>query len=197
MSAPESNFSQLFGTGFKCQDAIKFKNTFEPSDEVDYDWILDYAKDQYDHYVSVYRALDEKGSSIVGYLGGGAGLLMLGALTAVSAGQIHPLVILYVLPSVFLSLASLCFAAKARQANWTVTPPSVEGAVLYAEYFQPALKARAAFLGQWYLSITVMREVISSKAWWVNRAIWLFVASVVALVLPLAITVLWRSLDLI
>lgn len=191
-NGPEPVVAKLIASNQDCADAVHFKNTFEPQDGVDYGWVGEYAKAQYAHYAAIFKDLDDKANSIVGYLGGGTSLLTLGTLTAVASGQISPWIIVFALPSIGLALASLFFAALARQANWIVSLPTVQAACCYSEYAKFAGKGQAAFLGQWHLCITLMRPVVARKAFQVNVATWLFFSTVATLSLPLIVVLVRR-----
>lgn len=189
MDFPNPAIARLVERDPECREAAGFRMGFGPREKVVYDWVVDYAQDRYAEHDRAFSDLDGKAASIIGYLGGGTSLLTLGALTAAATGQVHPWVVVAAVPALLLALAALVFASLARQANWAYAMPTVAVAVDYAHYFDTAGDARAATLGQWHFTTTLMRKAVGRKATRVNVATWLFVGSVVALLLPLGIAV--------
>lgn len=62
------------------QVAHDFKDSYEPSDGVDYKWVSTYARETYDRFEQANQNLDAKAESIIKLLGGGTGLVTLGAI---------------------------------------------------------------------------------------------------------------------
>jgi hypothetical protein len=173
--------------GFSLSDplfsrAVRFKETFEPLPDGNYEWVGGHAKMLYAHYVAIFKSLNDKANSILGYLGAWLTLLAGWAITQKpamkSAGWFAPCVI--------AAIAAMICALMARRPNRTASPPSVSEACQYVDYFGD--KAEAAFLGQWELCIVIMRKVSAKKAHLVNWAIWLFFAAVLLLFLPFLVT---------
>lgn len=185
-------FAEMYAGSVDWAAAVDFKNKFTPVEGVDYGWIEGYAKDLFSRYTTSFNDLDTKAGAIVGYLGGGAGLLTVGLIVAANSTQIPVWVIVWILPSVACAFISLVYASLARKANWTINPPMVDGACKYSEFFRPATKAQAAFLGQWHLCIVGARSVVARKADDVNIATWWFVGSIAALIFPLLATIALR-----
>ena len=57
------------------QKAHEFKDSYSPKEQVDYDWVQDYARLIYDRFQQADESLDAKAESIIKLLGGGTGLL--------------------------------------------------------------------------------------------------------------------------
>lgn len=170
-------------------DPNEFKLKFDPDPEVDYAWVVSYAQQMHQGMLAVYRRLDDKAAAIANYLGAGAGLLTLSSAAA-AAGSVNRWVVLAALPSVACALVALLWAMRARKPATTVHPPAVNCAVGYAEYYRE--KAEAAFLGQWHLSIEKMTDSIRSKGRLVSLAVSWFSASVVCLLIPLAVAIVQK-----
>ena len=170
--------------------AMKFKETFEPKVEHDYSWVLNYAESIYSRLETTFRELDSKADSIIKYLGGGGGLLTLGAIAGVSQQEISSMtyLILWGIPPAVFAMVSIVFAAIARSPTRTHHPPSVEGAVKYAEHFKDK-SAEAAFLGQWHVTCEGMRLAAQRKSWWVKYSTLGFAGAVAALILSLGAVV--------
>jgi hypothetical protein len=168
------------------KDAVAFAEAVEPGDDIAYEWVWSHARELYTHYDTLSEWLDGKAGSIVSYLGGGAGLFTIASLALVATDRAAAVLVLWSLPALVCALASLVCAALARQASWTLSPPTVVSAFNFAGRFKSERESRTAFLGQWHLAVTVSRLVCARKASLVNAATWLYVIAVGLLFLPLA-----------
>jgi len=169
--------------------AVEFEETFTPHSDRDYDWVWTYASENFGRLETMYKDLDSKADSIIRYLGGGTGLVTLGAIATISK-ETAPIV-LWMVPSVLIALAAIVFAARARVPVKTPFPPSVEGAVKYVNAFDQ--QAKDTFLGQWHLTCEAMRLAIREKAWGVKWATRLFTLALTTLLLPF-ISAAWAVL---
>ena len=69
------------------KEAVRFKEKWEPEDEVVYDWTVEYAKDCYTRMETTFRYMDEKADSLIKYLGGGTAAVTLGTLATVNGAN--------------------------------------------------------------------------------------------------------------
>jgi len=167
---------------FRFEEAVRFRNEFQPTEGVNYDWAFDYAKDSFSMSMEIYRQLDEKASDLIKYLGGGTGLFALAAVANVTKQNAG--IVVWVMPSFVLSLISIYFACLARKPNKTRLPASVEAvARYYAEYYKD--QAKAKFLGEWHEAIIGMGLANELKSRRVTAATWAFFAAIVMLGAPL------------
>lgn len=169
------------------KDASDFARTAQPLENTDYDWVFVYSKDLYEKYRTIYKELDDKANEIIKYLGGGAGLFTLAVLLNISARN-APIVI-WAIPSFFLSLVSVGFAIATRQPHWTCLPPPATTAFEYANKYGDAQIAQGAFVGEWHLACEGMNLRIADKALWVKCAIWLFYGAILFLLLPILVAI--------
>ncbi|MFH1920580.1 MAG: hypothetical protein ABIP48_11920 [Planctomycetota bacterium] len=88
------------------QKAHEFKNIFSPTEGVNYDWIEDYARLIYDRFDQADQTLDAKAESIIKVLGGGTGLLTLGAI--INLPKLGLPVAIALAFSVLLALVAIC-----------------------------------------------------------------------------------------
>lgn len=51
------------------REAHRFKNEFEPDPEVEYTWVVSYAREVYSHFEKADEKLDAKAESIIKILG--------------------------------------------------------------------------------------------------------------------------------
>lgn len=165
-------------------EARAFKNTFEPQEGVDYAWVVTRAKEDHANMLTVFRRLDDKAGAVINYLGGGSGLLALGTFAGLTSIKVNPWVIPAVLVPIALTVAALVCAAIARRTANVSHPPGARDAIHYAEFFTKG-QAEAAFVGLWVLATEEMAPVVSRKAELVDRAIWLLVAAVASLSIPI------------
>ena len=142
------------------QKAHEFKNTFSPKQDVDYDWIEDYARLIYDRFDQADQTLDAKAESIIKVLGGGTGLLTLGAI--INLPKLGLPVAIGLAISILLALVAITFAAWVRLPRQTFLPPSVGWAMSYADWYRD--DARRKFLAQWHLACEGVRLTVRAKA---------------------------------
>lgn len=160
---------------------------FTPKKDVDYGWVVAYAKDRHASALATFKGLDDKASAIITVLGSGAGLLTLGSLAGIAAAKVPPVVVLAALPSMLLAVLAVGFAAWARRPTDFYDPPSIDAAAELAELHDQA--GEAAFLRQWHRTLEHNKPVSDRKATHVERATWCMVAAVALLFVPLLVSV--------
>jgi hypothetical protein len=161
-------------------EAVEFRKSIEPSENVSHDWVYDYGKYKFERASLVFVELDQKANEIIKYLGGGTGLLTIAALA-----QIRPenaFYFLCALPAFVLAITSIYFAVYARQPVEAIEPPSVKAAYRYAESFGDS--AKATFVGQWHQTCQCLDVVNEKKAARVFLATWFFLFAIAFLLLP-------------
>lgn len=161
------------------QKAHEFKDTYSPKEGVNYDWIQDYARLIYDRFNQADELLDAKAESIIKLLGGGTGLLTLGAILNLSKLGLPAGIGLGI--SLLLALVAIAIAAWARVPRQTFLPPSVAWALKYADSYGDA--APSKFLAQWHLACEGIRLAVRVKARGVKVATGFAFAALVALTL--------------
>jgi hypothetical protein len=189
MAGVPAEFAAFLAADPACRAAADFKNTFMPRGDTDYGWAAEFAKERYTQTVTDFKELDDKAAAVINYLASGAGLLTIGSLAAVATAKLSPMVIAAAAPSVACATLAIAFAAKARKPTQFFFL-SIKTAARYADYFRPADRAKAAFLGQWHLCVTLNRAVLARKAAWLKRSMQFFVAAVACLLLPLVASLL-------
>jgi lysylphosphatidylglycerol synthetase-like protein (DUF2156 family) len=118
-------------------------------------------------------------------LGGGSGLLSLGAIVNLSKIGVATLSVLVV--GLVLALFAVAIAASVRVPRNTLLPPSIAWALEYVGAYND--QSRNRFLAQWHLACEGMRLSIRAKAWGVKVATWLGVASVAAVALSFLVAI--------
>jgi len=167
------------------QKAHEFKDTYSPKEGVDYDWIQDYARLTYDRFQQADELLDAKAESIIKILGGGTGLVTLGAILNLSKLGLPAAIGLGI--SLLLALVAIAVAAWVRVPRQTFLPPSVAWALTYADFYREA--APNKFLAQWHLACEGARLAVRAKARGVKVATWFAFAALVCLTLSFFIAV--------
>lgn len=189
MNIPQ-HIVEAAGDDHGCAVAVEFKRTFKPADGVDYRWIIDHAKAQFDLHSDDFKDLDDKANSIVVYVGSGTGLLTAGSIAAISSGTLSLIVAVCLLPSLCFALAALALAVIARRPSSIVAPPGVDSAVRYAEYFGD--RGEAAFIGQIFLAAEIVRRAAAKKAKQVYYASNWFAWAVGFLVIPFVVGIVTK-----
>jgi len=116
------------------QEAHKSKETFSPKEDVDYDWVHEYALLIYDRFDQAEKALDAKAESIIKFLGGGSGLLTLGAI--VNLRDLGLPVAMALGVSLLLALVAIGVAAGVGLPRQGFLPRSVARGLAYAVWCQ-------------------------------------------------------------
>lgn len=170
--------------------AAEWKTGFEPKPEVDYRWVVNFAKSTVDYYEKASADVDSKAASVVGYLGGGTGLFTLGSIAAVASGNAHYAIILCAMPSVIFATISLAFAIGVRLTG-NHGYPKLTSAVKFAEHYGPSEKSSAGngevdFIGLWHQAATTTAHTVHRKSLLFDRSLKWFAAAVASLLIPLA-----------
>src|SRR5262245_31100274 len=87
--------------------AARFSDNLAPQDGVNYEWVVAVAKARYDALVKAFDDLDAKAAAIVGYLGGGTGLITLGTLFTAINTAVSPWVAVAALFPIGFAFAAL------------------------------------------------------------------------------------------
>jgi hypothetical protein len=161
-----------------------FCRTFIPNPDprADYKWVIQFAKDQYTAVVKNFDDIDGKAASLIGYFGGGAGAIAVGALAGVLADKTPPLVAAAAVPSFVVAMAAVILATLARQ-RFTFYLPNVRGAAEYANDLYEC--AEIQFVGQWVWATALTAHASNKRARYYNRAIWCAAAAIGLLLLPM------------
>ena len=163
--------------------AHRFKNAFIPQEGVDYGWVRTYVRESYGKLEQADQNLDNKAESIIKLLGGGSGLLSIGAI--VNLSRLSGWVAVCLLISLVFALAGIVFAARVRVPSQTFLPPSIGWAIRYAEVYKGA--AEDTFLAQWHLASEGTRLALRVKSAWVKYATWLAVATLITVALSFVV----------
>lgn len=167
------------------QLAACFANTFEPTENVGYGWVCDYAKDRFNSTLLVLKDLEDKASSAITFLGSGVGLLTMGAALAIANPSNDRSVVACSVPSILFALAALVFAFMGRRTVGVPFPPPIEDAIRLANYAVNEQKGKVLFAAQLHVCVTMLEPVLARKAFWVDWCLRLAVVSLVMLLLPL------------
>ncbi len=171
--------------------AADFARSFDPAEGVDYKWVAAYARDRHAAALAAFKELDDKAGSVIGYIGGGAGILTLAAVAALTDPKIPAAVVFASVPSILAALGAAACAVAARLGRPVYMPPSIATAAEYAAFFRD--RAEAAFAAQVHLCVALGLEVTDRKRRWVDWSLGLFVAATALLLLPLVTAVACRA----
>lgn len=182
---------------FAVAEATRFCNEFKPEPGVDYGWVLARAKEQYALAETTFKALDDKASSIVTYLGSGTGALALAWTAAVTSNNVLPGVGACAFPAFCAAFWAVKKAMYARSPRGCAYPPSGKEAARRADYYHDAAAKEAEYstVGQWHYAAAVMQWAADKKADAVNEAALYLTWAVGLLSLPLVASVVARFLD--
>lgn len=168
-----------------------FRETFQPKPNVDYEWVKRLAVDQFSTSFADYKALDEKASSIITWIGGGTALMVIGTITSMTKNEMTPLVAGLIGIPVVLAIAAVLFALLARYGRGLYLPPAVKTAVEYAELF--GTEGETLAMGEWHLCGMLMDRNIRVRSISINRALLLGSIAVASLLLPMAVAVVQKA----
>jgi len=159
--------------------ADKFKKTVTPTDGVDYEWVLNLARFNYDQLLASNTALDEKAEKLIAIFASGSGLLSLGAVLKLS--EVNSPVALCWGGALVFGVASVIIGGLVRFPRESKLPPTVEEAMLYANIYKEAAEIR--FVGQWHLVCEFLKIRNARKAYGLKLAFWCGMISVVFLLI--------------
>jgi len=168
-------------------DAVDFRKTFTPKDGVDYKWAWEYSEKQYEHLQEQFRYQDEKADSIIKYLGGGAGLVAIGSIVAIT--KQNAWLVFFLIPCLLCAVRAIQLASSVRTPKPALSPPSIKGAVLYAEQYGAA--GQATFIGQWHEACEALAKVGKCKSDIVKRAHRWYAAALYCLLGALFVAAVW------
>jgi Type II secretion system (T2SS), protein G len=154
---------------------------------VNYKWVADYAKYLWEDYNNDYSAMDEKAESIVKYLGGATGLLIIGVLFKVDAANSY--IAISTIPAVICSLIAIGLALMAKQPAPFPRLPSIQQTKTYSDYHKEESPAVGAFLGQWNLACETARLICDCKAGLLKKTMIAAFSSLVLLLVPLVVAI--------
>lgn len=163
------------------QEAQKLVKDFKARDGVDYAWVAEYARHEYDRFFQTADTLDAKADSIVSHLGVLSAFLTLAAGWGVQA-HIGSWLLLSALPAFVAALLAMATALKARSPIDQPFPPSIEGALKYAEW--DAGNGEMSFIPQIAAAAVGMKAVVRRKAQLVHAASVWFARAILLLLLP-------------
>ena len=162
--------------------AVAFHGLFQPSEGVDYAWVVVIARERLAASRATFKAIDDKAAHLMTYLGGGTGAAIAAAIAGVSIGQVPPLVACSALPAFCLALRSLTLAARCRAPLECYPPPTAASAAALADH---GPLGEAAMIPTWNLSAIQTDEASGRKSRLLTRAVAALVASIWFLLLPL------------
>jgi hypothetical protein len=167
------------------REAHEFKNQYNPKEDVDYEWVSSYAKFVFEQFERADETLDAKAENIIRILGGGTGLLTLGAIANVAKINVWTAACLVL--ALALALIAIFVASWARIPRETYLPPSICWALIYADHYGSL--AESKFLAQWHLTCEGLRLTIRNKARLVTISTWCFGLTLLALALSFVFAV--------
>ncbi len=163
------------------QKAWDFAQRFNPRPDTDYEWICDYAADEYLRFSQALKDIETKADDLIKYLGAGSGFVSLFTLYAKDE-RLREL--WAVLPTLFFLLASLGCAILARAPQRHPYPPLTRNAVTYVEYFKESAKVR--FFVKYAAAAVALKAATQFKAAavrWSFRLLMFAVAYLIAAVM--------------
>jgi hypothetical protein len=166
--------------------AEEFACSIETDDNKDYDWVVNYARDNYDRIIKINSILDEKANDIIKFLGGGTGIVTLGVL--VNLPRANSWILAAALPSYLCAILSLWMAYRARRPNPGYSPPSIRDAFDYADCYN-GKGGQAKFIGRWHEASVSMGLAIEDKAKKVDWAMYFFVLALSLLLIPFLLAI--------
>lgn len=121
--------------------AVEYWNKFQQQEQVDYSVALAYARELFERYDKLDKALDEKADTIVKYLGGGSALVTLAALVSVktdtfSSCLLGLIALVCMIPSLVAAILAVAAAIRVRQPRASATLLPVKFAVEMAEHYK-------------------------------------------------------------
>ena len=158
---------------------------------MNYSWVSAYARDLYAGCHRDWKEIDDKASSVIAHLGGGAGIVTIGAIALIANNSVSPWVITAVMPSYIAAILAMSAVIFSRQVAAFPVPPGVNCAVDYCQFFDRdgLPRGEAAFLGQWHHTLALMDEVLSQKSQRLKFAMKAYFFAIALLVLPLLVAI--------
>jgi hypothetical protein len=172
------------------KSAAEWLQNFAPNPDVDYKWVCEFAKKQWETRLGVYQKLDDKASSIVNWLGGGTGFFAIATTVAVVKGELTALVGTFMLFPIVTALVAVWKALVAREGQDFYAVMDVRLATEWAESFHP--HGEAASLAEWHPTLTSLKTVCTERSRRVNDAIWWAFRAVLLLLFPFVVAIIQR-----
>ncbi|WP_157369944.1 hypothetical protein [Zavarzinella formosa] len=121
--------------------ALQAYRQFESQEGVNYEPVIEYARELFDRSEKTDRLLDEKADSIIKYLGGGSALVTFGALMSIKADSPNAclmgvVALVFLIPSLVCAVAAVRYAIMVRMPRASAMPPNVDFAVKMAEFYK-------------------------------------------------------------
>ncbi len=168
--------------------AAEFAERFRPVDGVAYEWVEEYAQEQYEKMYRTFTSLDAKATSIINYLSSGAGLFTLGTLAGISAAKVPTHVVWWAVPSMVAAVVAIVFALMARWPRRVFPLPCADELTRLAEQFgsndSEGKGARAMMIPQWQWVTALLGAQVDDKAWYVGWATVLMGLTIAMLLFP-------------
>jgi hypothetical protein len=138
------------------QAAREFAVSYRGKPGVDYAWVYDYARREYDIVAEGVKAVESKADTVVQYLGGASGALTL--VSAFMADKSWELALLTV-PSVVAALLAFEASLGARRPEKTPGPPATKHALELADTSCTTAEALARAAARIFEAASAMRVV--------------------------------------
>ena len=171
----------------------EFSDRFVPRPGTDYDWVYAYAKDRFAQTLAAFKDLEDKAASTITYLGGGTGLVSLGAVLSFSEGKISPVTVAACFVPLVLAGVSLVLATISRWTAEVHYPPSIRDAVKFAEHAATATDARAMLAVVIHEGDAATMATLSEKARLVEWSLRCKTAAIAAMLLPVLFAVFFPA----
>lgn len=147
--------------GSRADDEAKsFAKSYVPKDGADCEWVKSYAHFIFDKLVEADRGLETKAENMVKLLGGGTGLLTLGALANLSRLGTTPALVFAI--GLCFALVAVVVAVRAREPQDSFLPPDIKTALEYADAYENVAEAR--FQAQWHWTCEKLKAANVKKA---------------------------------
>jgi len=164
------------------QHAVDLAQHFEPRQDVEYGWAMDYGLRAYEWYSHALDVLDQKADSLITYLGGGVGLLsMVAAVLSLDKSRILAATLL---PTILLGLWAIRLAAGARAPALLPFPPFPDKALRYSEFFEVRERAVGAFTAKLHEATIAAWIALDAKGNRIRAATRCFIWATGLLLLP-------------
>ncbi len=159
-SPPLHSMTELIESDPEYQKAKEFADGYKGKPEVDYGWVYDYTRREYEMVAEAVKGLESKANSVAQYVGGISGILALAG--TFSAGRNGWPAILTV-PSIFMALRAFEAALYARAPESTPSPPPADYALGFADKEGTTAKAMAKAAAKTAEATAAMRVVARER----------------------------------
>ncbi len=162
--------------------AKKFADSYEGKAGVDYNWVYEYARSEYETVAEAVRILESKADSVAQYIGGMSGVLAIAG--GFAAGKSWWLALLSI-PSFLLAVFAFKASLSARGPEDTPSPPAGRHTLKFADHEKTPEEAKAkaaAWLSEAAAAMRVVTRVRGERLKAAGRRI---VWALVLLLLPL------------